>query len=75
MADQHGVVAGRVQPAIHRIVQRNAGQRAPALQQQVLVEHEVALIRGGEGCPRTPPWNWPGVGPSARFGHNLHCAT
>ena len=46
MADQHGVVPGRVQPAIHRVVQRYAGQRAAALQQQVLVEHKVAFVGG-----------------------------
>ena len=48
VANQHGVVPRRIQPAIHRIMQRNAGQRAPALQQQVLVEHKVAFVGGGQ---------------------------
>ncbi len=54
MANQYGVVAGCIQPAIHRIMQRNAGQRVAALQQQRLVEHKVAFVGGGQGCPFSP---------------------
>ncbi len=50
MAHQHGVVACGVQPSVDGVVQRRPSQRAPALQQQVLIEHEVAFICGLQIC-------------------------
>ena len=70
MADEHGVVASRVQPAVHGIVQRGLRQRTPALQHQMLVQHEVAFIRGLKS--RRPGRCW--AGPGNGFGHNTHCA-
>ena len=46
MADEHGIVAGSVQTTVDGIVQRGLRQRAPALQQQMLIQYKVAFIRG-----------------------------
>ena len=71
MADQHGVVLGRVQPAIDGIMQRNAGQRAAALQQQGLVQHKVAFVGRRKKKLRGRRASRPG----SCFTHDSYCAT
>jgi hypothetical protein len=46
MANEYSIVAGCVQAAVNRVVQRGLRQRAPALQQQMLIQYKVAFIRG-----------------------------
>ena len=63
MTHQHRIVPGSIEPAIDRIMQRGIGQRAPALQQQVPVENEIALVGGLQRSEFQPvPASAPGIG-------------
>ena len=70
VTNQHGIVARGIQSAIHRIMQRGAGQRAATVQQQWLVEHKVAFVGGRQ------KWRFGrrGSGPGLGFSHSTHCA-
>jgi hypothetical protein len=44
MANQHGIIAGRIQPSIYGIMQGRIRQCPSAIQQEMLVEDKVTLI-------------------------------
>src|SRR6202021_1714471 len=46
MADQHGVVARRVETAVDGVMQGWAGQSAAAIEEQRLIKDEIAFVGG-----------------------------
>src|SRR5438309_9248149 len=71
MAHQHHIVASRVEAPVGGVVEGDSGQGPPAIEEEVLIENEIAFIGGLRNLDLRGRF---GSGrPSSRFVHYCHC--